>query len=89
MAKMHVMAKQGIIPKRWAECDIPICTCHFYGKAARRPGRNKPKKDSQEGILRTATEPGQCIIVNQVESRTPGLIAHVKGWLTKKSNQTL
>jgi hypothetical protein len=87
MAKMQVMAKQGILPKRWAKCDIPICTSCLYGKATRRPWRTKPKKDSQESKLRTATEPGQCISVDQLESRTPGLIAQVKGWLTKKRYQ--
>jgi hypothetical protein len=88
MAKMQVMAKQGILPKKWAKCDIPICISCLYGKATRRPWRTKPKKDSQESKLRTATEPGQqCISVDQSESRTPGLIAQVKGWLTKKRYQ--
>ncbi len=87
MAKMQVMAKQGILPKRWVKCDIPICTSCLYGKATRRPWRTKPKKDSQESKLRTATEPGQCISVDQLESRTPGLIAQVKGWLTKTRYQ--
>ena len=87
MAKMQVMAKQGILPKKWAKGDIPICTICLYGKATRRPWRTKPKKDSQENKLRTATEPGQCISVDQLESRTPGLIAQVKGWLTKMRYQ--
>jgi hypothetical protein len=73
MAKMQVMAKQGILPKRWAKCDIPICTSCLYGKATRRPWQTKPKKDSQESKLRTATEPGQCISVDQLESRTSDL----------------
>jgi hypothetical protein len=38
-AKMQVMAKQGILPKKWAKCDIPICTSCLYGKATRRPWR--------------------------------------------------
>ncbi len=84
MAKMQLMAKQGIRPKRWVKCDIPICISCLYGKATRRPWRTKPTKDSQESKLRTATGPGQCIRVDQLESRTPGLIAQqVKGWLTK------
>jgi hypothetical protein len=87
MAKMQVMAKQGILSKRWAKCDIPMCTSCLSGKATRRPWRTKPKKDSQESKLRTATEPGQCIGVDQLDSRTPGLIAQVKGWLTKKRYQ--
>jgi hypothetical protein len=87
MAKMQVMAKQGILPKRGAKCDIPICTSCLYGKATRKPWRTKPEKDSHESKLRTATEPGQCISVDQMESRTPGLIAQTKGWLTKKRYQ--
>ena len=87
MAEMQVMAKKGIPSKNWAKCDIPICTSCLYGKATRRPWRTKPKKESQESKLRTATEPGQCISVDQLESRTPGLIAQVKGWLTKKRYQ--
>ncbi len=39
MAKMQVMAKQGILSKKWAKCDIPICTSCLYGKATRRPWR--------------------------------------------------
>jgi hypothetical protein len=87
MAKMQVMAKQGILPMRWTKGGIIVCTSCLYVKATRRPWRTKPKKDSQESKLRTATEPGQCISVDQLESRTPGLIAQVKGWLTKKRYQ--
>ncbi len=88
MAKMQVIAKHRILPQRWAKCDIPICTSCLYSKATRRPWRTKPKKDSQESKLRTTTEPGQCVSVDQLESRTPGLIAQSKGWLTKKRYQT-
>jgi hypothetical protein len=87
MAKMQVMARLGLLPKRWAKCDTTICTSCLYGKATRRPWRTKPMKDSHESKLRTAIEPGQCISVDQLESRTPGLIAQVKGWLTKKRYQ--
>jgi hypothetical protein len=32
MAKMQVMPKQGILPKKLAKCNIPICTSCLYGK---------------------------------------------------------
>ena len=83
-AKMQSMAKRGLLPKKLAKCQIPTCTSCLYGKATRRPWRTKPKAGQQGGKLRTATEPGQCISVDQLESTTPGLIAQVKGWLTKK-----
>jgi Reverse transcriptase (RNA-dependent DNA polymerase)/GAG-pre-integrase domain len=83
-AKMQSMAKRGLLPKILAKCQIPACTSCLYGKATRRPWRTKPKVGHQGGKLRTATEPGQCISVDQLESTTPGLIAQIKGWLTKK-----
>ena len=84
MIKMQAMAKQGLLPKRWAKSKVPVCTSCLYGKATRRPWRTKPKKGQDRAQLRVATEPGQCISIDQLESRTPGLIAQVKGWLTKK-----
>lgn len=83
-AKMQSMAKRGLLPKKLAKCQVPTCTSCLYGKATRRPWRTKPKVGQQGGKLRTATEPGQCISVDQLESTTPGLIAQIKGWLTKK-----
>ena len=86
-AKLQSMAKRGMLPKRLAKCQIPTCTSCLYGKATRRPLRIKPKVGQQGGKLQTATEPGQCISVDQLESTTPGLIAQVKGWLTKKRDR--
>lgn len=83
-AKMQSMAKRGLLPTKLAKCQIPACTSCLYGKATRRPWRTKPKLGHQGGKLRTAMEPGQCISVDQLESTTPGLIAQIKGWLTKK-----
>ena len=83
-AKMQSMAKRGLLPKKLAKCQIPTCTSCLYGKATRRPWRTKPKAGQPGGKLRTASEPGQCISIDQLESSTPGLIAQIKGWLTKK-----
>jgi hypothetical protein len=81
---MQSMAKCGLLPKKLAKCQIPACTSCLYGRATRRPWRTKSKLGQQGGKLRTAMEPGQCISVDQLESTTPGLIAQIKGWLTKK-----
>jgi hypothetical protein len=83
-AKMQSMAKRGLLPKKLAKCQIPTCTSCLYGKATRRPWRSKPKVGQQGGKFRTASEAGQRISINQLESSTPGLIAQIKGWLTKK-----
>ena len=84
MRKLQTMAKQGIIPRRLAKCQVPLCSSCLYGKATRRPWRIKPKKEDKVSKLRTATSPGQCVSVDQLESPAPGLIAQMKGWLTKK-----
>ena len=85
MRKLRTMAKQGIIPRRGlAKCQVPLCSSCLYGKATRRPWRTKPKKGDKISKLRTATSPGQCVSVDQLESPAPGLIAQMKGWLTKK-----
>jgi hypothetical protein len=83
-AKMQAMARQGLLPKKLAKCQVPTCTSCSYGRATRRPWRTKPRLGHQGGKLCTATGSGQCVSVNQLESSTPGLIAQMKGWLTKK-----
>ena len=64
-AKMQSMAKRGLLPSKLAKCQIPTCTSCLYGKATRRPWRTKPKVGQQGGKLRSATEPGQCISIDQ------------------------
>ncbi len=83
-AKMQSMAKRGLLLKTLAKSQIPSCTSCLYEKATRKPWRTKPKVGQQGGKLQTASEPGQCISINQLESSTPGLIAQIKGWLAKK-----
>ncbi|KAI2511676.1 hypothetical protein MHU86_2742 [Fragilaria crotonensis] len=54
------------------------------GLLPKKLAKCQPKGGQQGGKLRTASEPGQCISIDQLESSTPGLIAQIKGWLTKK-----
>jgi hypothetical protein len=83
-AKMLAMARQGLLPKKLEKCPVPTCTSCLYGRATRRPWRTKPRLGHKGGKLRTATGPGQCVSVDQLESTTPGLSTQMKGWLTKK-----
>ena len=84
MRKLQTMATKGIVPRRLAKCQLPLCGSCMYGKATRRPWRTKPTKGQKMSKLRTATTPGQCVSVDQLEFPAPGLIAQMKGWLTKK-----
>ena len=79
---MKNMAKQGLIPSKFANVEPPKCSSCLYGKQTKRPWRTKAKSTSIGG--RKPTRPGECVSVDQLISKTPGLIAQVKGRLTKQ-----
>lgn len=81
--KLQSMAKCGILPKRLSKCPIPICSACMYGKATRRPWRDKPKTNTEQK-LRAITYAGQCVSVDMIKSPVPGLIAQMAGWITGK-----
>ncbi|KAI2496817.1 hypothetical protein MHU86_17696 [Fragilaria crotonensis] len=71
------MAKEGLLPKRLSNCRVPKCSSCIYGKMTRRAKRTKNEKSRIEA--RVLTGPGSCVSVDQLESRTMGLIGHMKG----------
>jgi hypothetical protein len=76
------MARQGILPKRLATCPIPLCPTCLYGKATKRPWRNKPEEKFAK--VPKPTIPGTIVSVDMLTSPTPGLIAHMTGSPTYK-----
>jgi len=74
------MAAQGLIPTKFKDCEPPKCASCAYGKQTRRPWRTKAKPTPIGG--KRPSRPGDCVSVDQLISKTPGLIAQVKGWLT-------
>lgn len=78
-AKIRALATKGELPKRLATCKAPMCAACQYGKMTRVPWRTKALETTH---LKTVTGPGQCVSVDQVESRTVGLVAQLKGKLT-------
>jgi hypothetical protein len=80
--KLRVMAGNGDIPKRLADCKVPKCAGCLYGKMTRRPWRTKqaPSKVAPTPI----NAPGDCVSVDQLESTSPGFIGQMKGALTNK-----
>jgi hypothetical protein len=69
---LQLMAKQGILPKRLANC--------YYGKASKVPWC--VKGDPKDCKLFQATVAGQVVSVDQLKSTVPGLVGQIKGWLT-------
>ena len=80
--KLQTMAKQAVFPRRLATCPIPACSACLYAKATKRKWRDKTKKSGSEVVK--PTKPGQVVSVDQLVSPTPGLIAQMTGFLTKK-----
>ena len=78
---LQEMAKQGALPSKYANCPIPTCSACLYGKASKKPTRDKPtlvRKTKRE------LKPGDVTSVDQMTSVTPGLVAQMSGTLTTK-----
>ena len=79
--KLQAMARRGDIPKTLSECSVPLCASCNYAKATRRPWRTKGARSSR--AIPPIKAAGDCVSVDQLESSTPGLIAQLRGFLTK------
>jgi hypothetical protein len=77
-SKLKAMARRGDIPGRLQHCLPPLCAACQYGKATKKPWRTKRKNRE----IKRATQPGECVSVDQVESRAVGFVAQLKGRLT-------
>jgi hypothetical protein len=75
-------AELGLLPSRLKQCRNVVCPACLYGKQKRRPWRVKgTPKDAHR--LKKSTSPGECVSVDQLISRTPGLVGQTTGRLTK------
>ena len=79
--RMKELMNQGTLPRRLLKVIIPFCAACQYGKMTHRPWR--VKGDAQHKT-KTATQPGQVVSVDQLESPTLGFVAQLKGILTTK-----
>ena len=79
--RLREMAKQGIIGKKFAKCNIPMCSTCLFAKASRKKWRDRPTTRVNRG---PEIKPGDVVSVDQLVSPTPGLVAQMTGKLTKK-----
>jgi hypothetical protein len=79
-SRLRAMARIGTLPTTLETCPLPVCPSCLYGKAKRKPTQTKTKKSINPA--RQLREPGDCVSVDILVSRTPGLIAQTKGWMT-------
>ena len=81
-ARLRILALLGTIPRRLLTVKSPKCAGCMYGAMTKRPWRTKGNQNKSK--IRTATSPGDCVSVDQLESPTPGFLAQLKGGLTKR-----
>jgi GAG-pre-integrase domain len=79
--KIQELAKRGDLPSKFAKCPAPMCGACLYAKKTRRPWRDRP---TSEVHTRVATAPGDIVAIDQMVSPTPGLVAQMKGFITKQ-----
>ena len=80
-AQIQQGARDGIFPRYLANCRVPKCPGCLFAKAKRKQWRFKGPYGH---IGNKATQPGDCVSVDQLECKTPGLVAQTNGKLTKK-----
>jgi hypothetical protein len=73
--RMLQLINNGNLPKYLSMKKPPICVACINGKATRRPWRTKAKINAS----RQATYPGECVLVDQLESSTAGFIGLMRG----------
>ena len=78
---IKLMAANGHYPKWLIDCRVPKCSACLFGKSTSCPWWVKAQ---QNGSRTLCTYPGQCVLVDQLESPAPGLIAQLKGIPTTK-----
>ena len=75
------LALKGQLAKRLLTSKKPFCSACQYGKMMKRLWR---VKGDNKNATKTATQPRQIVLVNQLESNSHGLITQLKGKLTQQ-----
>ena len=81
-SRMKLMIEEGLLPAVLKDVVPPKCHSCLLGRATRRPWRTKGKVKPQS--VPRVLSPGSCVSVDQLQSTTPGLIAQLRGFVTKQ-----
>ena len=82
--KMKILAMIGILPKKLASIENPpLCSSCMYGAMKRVPWKTSKhkKKGDVNNKMYPIKKPGDCVSVDQLESRDLGFVAQLKGKL--------
>jgi hypothetical protein len=77
--RLQQAARQGILTRRIANCPPPKCPGCLFAKAEHRLWESRAQAGK---IEKTATKPGHMVSVDQLISKTPGLLAQSTRTLT-------
>ena len=77
--RMKEFMNKGTLPRRLLKVDTPFYAACQYGKMTQRPWRVKGDVQHKTKI---ASQPGQVVSVDQLESPTLGFVAQLKRILT-------
>ena len=80
--KMTLLMSLGILSRKILNVRPPVCAACKYGAMTRRPTR--VKGDKNKGQLHQATKAGECVSVDEMESRTPGFIRMMRDFISKQ-----
>ena len=80
--RLRRIAKLGIIPKKFEKCDTPICATCIYAKSTNKPLRGRSRKTPHKSLQ--FTNPGQIVLVYQLVSPIPEIVAQMTGILNTK-----
>ena len=80
-SQLKWLAKIGLLPKRLANVETPLCASCAFGRMSRRAWKTRAKSKRK---IAEAQKPGDVISVDQMESSTVGLIAQLKGRVTTR-----
>ena len=80
--RMKLLAVLGILPRSILEARNPKCAGCLLGGMTKVPWRVKGTQNRRS--IKQVSQPGECVSVDQMESRTPGFIAVLRGFITKK-----
>ena len=80
--KMISLCTLRILPRRLLTVRPPMCAGCKTGAMTRKLTRVKGQKS--KGLWKQTTKPSECVSVDQTESRTPGFIGVMRGFLCKQ-----
>ena len=73
----RLLAALGILPRKLLKANPPKCAGCLYGSMKNRPWPTKSANN--QGSIREASAPRECVSVDQAESINTGFILQLKG----------